>query len=340
MADLSNEKRAQIIALAEHAGKSSRQIASDLGLCQSTVSRIIKKYKETGSYESGHQNCGSVSKIDERGDRLIVRLSKKDPCSSSSYIAKELEEFHDIHVDSSTVRRHLLKEGRPAYRPILSQVLNVNMMKRRLAWCKAHRHWTVTDWARVMFSDESSFEIQPPGSQYVRRSYDETPSAPHFKSSFRHPVKVMIWSCISVKGTGRIHIVEGSMNTEQYLKVLQTRVIPQLNEWFPDGDGWFQQDLASCHTAKRCKDYLAANHISVLPWPGNSPDLSPIENIWALVKRKLRHKRFTTNVELINGILDIWARSDDFNETCINLVNSMPNRIEACIRAKGGSISY
>ena len=45
---------------------------------------------------------------------------------------------------------------------------------------------------------------------------------------------------------------------------------------FPNGE-IFQQDLAPCHTAKKREKVLEDNHIKVPDWPGNSPDLNPME---------------------------------------------------------------
>jgi transposase len=337
MSDLSKEVKAQIIALHQHTVKTTRQIAEDLGLSKSTVARIIKQYDDTGSYESHRDNCHRPRKTNERDDRVLIRLSKENPKASSSTLAEDLDAFHGIHIDASTVRRRLLENDRPAYRPIKCQILTPDMKKRRYEWAMAHREM---NWENVMFSDETAMEIQPTSSQYVRRGIDETPSGDHFQASFRHPVKVMIWSCISAQGTGRVHVVEGMMNADQYMKVLKSRVVPQMREWFKNEPCWFQQDLAPCHTAKICKNYLASEKVNVLEWPGNSPDLSPIENIWAILKKRVNKTACSTKIELINAILDCWARSDDLLEICRNLIASMPERVEACMKAKGGPICY
>jgi len=48
---------------------------------------------------------------------------------------------------------------------------------------------------------------------------------------------------------------------------------------FSSGEGIFQQDLARCHCSKEVKNFLSDNNIAVLKWPGDSPDLNPIENL-------------------------------------------------------------
>ncbi len=55
--------------------------------------------------------------------------------------------------------------------------------------------------------------------------------------------------------------------------------------------GWPAQDLAPAHSAKSTNCWLNDHGVGVLDWPANSPDLNPIENIWGIVKRKIRNKR-------------------------------------------------
>ena len=57
---------------------------------------------------------------------------------------------------------------------------------------------------------------------------------------------------------------------------------------------------------EKVKEHLLKRDIQVLPWPGNSPDIAPIENLFAIVKNKLRQKDTTTKQKLIRAILDIW----------------------------------
>ncbi len=63
------------------------------------------------------------------------------------------------------------------------------------------------------------------------------------------------------------------------------------DQLFKDADLFFQQDLAPALTAKSTKSWLNDHSVGVLDWPTNSPDLNPIENLWSIVKRKMRNKR-------------------------------------------------
>ncbi len=68
-------------------------------------------------------------------------------------------------------------------------------------------------------------------------------------------------------------------------------MLPSAYQLFKDADLIFQQDLAPAHTAKRTTSWLNDHGVGVPDWPANSPDLNPIENLWGIVKRKMRNKR-------------------------------------------------
>jgi transposase len=79
--------------------------------------------------------------------------------------------------------------------------------------------------------------------------------------------------------------------------------------------------------------------IKSLTWPGNSPDLNIIENLWAILKRKVRARNPKTLWELENTIMEAWEK-DISPDIIKNLFNSMPRRIKAVIKSKGGITKY
>ena len=93
------------------------------------------------------------------------------------------------------------------------------------------------------------------------------------------------------------------INSEKYKNILETHLLIILQSRFPDGDGIFQQNLAPCHTSKKLKKFFEEAAINVLEWPGNIPDLNTVENLWAIVKAKLRKCDCSTMKKLITAVI-------------------------------------
>lgn len=185
---------------------------------------IVQRFRQRGDTKTDAKNSGRKKITTQRQDRAIIRLSKANVRSTSKDIADALAIEYGVQLDSSTVRRRLSDANRPAIRPIAAPVLTPRMRAARLNWCRAHQHWSVDQWKKVIFSDETHIEVQPFSSRFVRHTIGEAYQPDHFSTKFRHPVKVMIWGCMSWQGTGRIHVVNGMMEKNQYLEVLRSRV--------------------------------------------------------------------------------------------------------------------
>ncbi|GFT05598.1 putative transposase like protein [Trichonephila clavipes] len=100
------------------------------------------------------------------------------------------------------------------------------------------------------------------------------------------------------------------------------------------------QDGAPCHTARSIKAFLAEQNIPLLDWPGNSPDMNPIGNIWELMKREVDKNVITNKTQLLERIIQVWNHHPQMQETVQSCIYSMPRKIEALIAAKGGSTKY
>ncbi len=121
-------------------------------------------------------------------------------------------------------------------------------------------------------------------------------------------------------------------------KFYSTSMLPSADKLYGDADFIFQQDLAPAHTAKGTKSWFNDYGVTVLDWPANSPDLNPIENLWGIVKRKMRDTRPNNADELKATVKETWASIPP--QQCHKLITSMPRRIEAVIKAKGAPTKY
>ncbi|GFU60562.1 transposable element Tc1 transposase [Trichonephila clavipes] len=86
--------------------------------------------------------------------------------------------------------------------------------------------------------------------------------------------------------------------------------------------------------ARVAQDFL--RHFQTHPWPARSPDLSPVEHVWDQLKRQMPSCHSVHDLEL--AVQDLWAHLPQDNIRC--LINSMPDRLAACIAAGGGPTRY
>ncbi len=161
--------------------------------------------------------------------------------------------------------------------------------QRRLTWAKEKKNWTIAQWSKVLFSDESKFCISF-GNQGPRvcRKGGEAHNPSCLKSSVKFRQSVMIWVAMSSAGVGPLCFLKTNITAPVYQEILEHFMLPFADQLFKDADFIFQQDLAPAHTAK---SWLNNHGVGVIYWPANSPDLNLIENLWGIVKRKMRNKR-------------------------------------------------
>ena len=194
-------------------------------------------------------------------------------------------------------------------------------------------------WTKVLFTDESKFCITF-GNKGPRvwRLPEEENQPGCTKSSVKFPQSVMVWGAMAAGGVGQLCFLKSNVNAEVYQQVLEYFMLPAGEEIFGCTDFTFQQDLAPAHSARSTIRWLEDHGIEVLPWPANSPDLNPMENLWGLVKRRMSKEQPSTQEELKGAIRRAWNSVTP--EDCYHLVSSMPRRIQAVIAAKGAATKY
>ena len=99
------------------------------------------------------------------------------------------------------------------------------------------------------------------------------------------------------------------------------------------------QDGAPCHRSRMTMDFLEEQEITTIKWPGNSPDLNPIENMRHIMKCKLEEEEVRSVPQMIEKIKDIWC-TEITPLYCSNLATSMPERLMAVLAANGGPTKY
>ncbi|KAJ1300832.1 hypothetical protein OPQ81_002472 [Rhizoctonia solani] len=208
-----------------------------------------------------------------------------------------------------------------------------------LAFAKAHQFWTVEDWKHVQWSDETKINhFGSDGLCYAYKRVGQEPQPHQINQTHKHGGgHIMVWACIGWHGPGYMCKIDGNLNKELYVEILDDEFKQTLEYYGLDMEEVIlMQDNASAHKAKIVQDWFQEHGLEVFEWPANSPDLNPIENLWELIKRELYS--YDTPA---SGMLELWTRVQEVwdkvtTQQCQDLIESMPRRIQACIKAGGG----
>ncbi len=151
----------------------------------------------------------------------------------------------------------------------------------------------------------------------------------------------MVWGIFSWHALGPLVPIEHCLNTTAYLSIVE-HVHLFMTTVYQSSDGYFQQDNSPCHKAQIISDWFLEhdNEFTLLKWPPQSPDLNPIEHRWDVVEREIpiMDVQLTNLQQLRDAIMSIWTKISE--EYFQHLVESMPWRIKAVLKAKGGPTQY
>lgn len=333
------EHRAAAVVLLEK-GKSNAEIVKLTGFSFCYIRNLREKF-EGGEHLGNRKGQGRHRLSDSAEDRYLVGLSKKNRTKSSKELALEWGATIGKPVNSSTVRRRLLENNMRGVTQKRRPFRNELQKKKRYDWCKKYSGWPLSKWRRVVFSDESHFEvINRKNRVFVRRLPTEKDQPFNFQLRAQGGGgSVGVWGAFSYNGVGPLTFYEGRLNADAYINTISEPLLPYLDETFgrDRDDWWFMQDNAPCHKAKKALKWFEDHNIPLLDWPPTSPDVNPIENIWKDIDHGLTKYRITNVAELRQAITDIWNNYP--LERCIKLVDSVPKRVSRVLKAKGDNIS-
>lgn len=237
-----------------------------------------------------------------------------------------------VSICSSSVYNYLKLSNLKYQTPLKRILINEVHKNKRFIWALEHKEF---NWSNSIFTDESTFylyESKGPSWGYKNKRDIELKKT--------HPLKLNVWGCFSKNGFGKLYFFEEILESNLMIKIYKEALIPSINMMFGDKNNQCVviEDNDPKHKSKICRNFKDQNSINVLPWPSNSPDLNPIENVWGLLKLKIRAKQPRSIIALKKLINKEWKSFD--NSYCENLITSMENRISSCIAAEGDYICY
>jgi len=217
-------------------GKSSREIASLLSIGKSTVNDIIAKYRARYGLKD-RPRSGRPRKTSKRVDLVIKRKSIANVKKTAAEIARELQDENLADVSRSTVTRRLHDVGLFGRIGIKKPLISRKNKQARLQFAKDHQNWTIEDWKKVAFSDESKFNLfGSDGRQHVRRPIGSRNDVRYQIPTVKHGGgSVTVWGVFSAQGVGPLVEINGIMNAAIYKDILEQNLLTYAEETMSTG---------------------------------------------------------------------------------------------------------
>jgi transposase len=338
MRPLSDSVREQILSLLRQ-GHSIRDIAERCQVSKSAVQRIRSSHLST----LGQARRGRTSKLSAQDKRFCVRAITSGRLETAVAVQKRLKDDLNMDVSERTVRRTLQEAGMEAAEKECKPLLSSKNIKARLDFARRHKDWTVADWKRVIWSDETKINrFCSDGRSWCWVRDGESRQTRNVKQTVKHGGgSIMVWECMTSEGVGFLCRIADTMDQHLYKSILEDELLRTIEWYSMDTDKViFQHDNDPKHKARSVQEWLSSQPFEVLEWPSQSPDLNPIEHLWAIVKRRLNeYERAPTGMtELWERVEEEWNKIDQ--ETCLRLISSIPRRIQAVLKAKGRWTDY
>jgi transposase len=228
MRTLSAASQNHILSLLD-AGHSVRKIAAATGHGTGSISRLCSKHRSHLSKSVG----GRPSKLSPINIRHAQRLISSGRADTAVDVAKVLINVTNQSLSAQTVRNSLKVAGMRAVvkkkRPFLSK----KHRKARMDFALAHQHWTVEDWKKVVWSDETKINrLESDGRKWVWKKTGENLNDRLVEGTLKFGGgSLMLWGCMLWDGVGYACKIDGKMDGDLYVKILEEDLQASLSDY-------------------------------------------------------------------------------------------------------------
>ena len=344
--EYSEKIRLKILEL--HAKKlSNRQIAKELRISPSGVDYALRKSKRTDTIKDLPRS-GRPHKILRNQLTQIELALKLGRVNNAADIRRMLLADEGVKISRQCILDTLKEDGYKVFplqkKPYLTRKQKQDRLKKAHDWKK----FTQQQWNSVVFSDETQFKRFATGNKkfvILPKNYPFTSRRAQATASHGGG-SINVWAANTHRGVLAWAVFEGGLNAKKYIKILKTNLLKSGEEFFDEEPWVFQQDNDSAHVAGETIEWLEdigeSRGFHLLPWPSHSPDLNPIENLWARIDDILSNGPITKNIQELETRVgeimeDLNANHADYFE---NLYESLPHRVNAVIANKGAQTTY
>jgi len=331
MGKLSKDMRLLIVRKLKN-GIGQRETSRNLEIPRTTVQNVWKRFLQTGTVDD-KEKTGRPTKFSQRDRRKLYFESRRHPFFTAREVLRCAGDMPNMSI--WTARRILRRFGLHGRVAAKKPLLNKGHIRNRVLWCHAYLEMDGALWSNVIFSDEARLQLYSTRRQYVRR-----PTGQRFNSQYTMKTvkyggpSIMVWGAIKADGTKVLCRCPPILDSRNYQIVLDRELMHFLST-----DSIFMQDGAPCHRSKTTLDYLDRRQVCLLSdWPAQSPDLNILENLWSVLKDRVRKRLPKTADEL-------WAVTEEewngiSKDEVKKLYASIPTRLKCVIRHKGQHIKY
>jgi hypothetical protein len=315
---------------------SYQEIITDLHVSPKRISRI-NKLLQLSNASIQPLPIGRPTIISPPIIENVDKMTLSFPKLGGKILAKCITEKLGLSISKSTINRirdslHFRFQA-PRKQPFLTE----QHMAKRVAFSKTQLNGPI-DWSeKVVLSDESRFGLQNDSQHiWVKRGI-------YNKESFRQKRKVeksiMVWGAISKGWRSPLVIITGNLNSQGYIDLLQeNKIFQQLDDHFGHKQYFFEQDGAPPHRSQLSVKWIEEHANLISEWPPNSPDLTGIENIWAIMKQRLSTYNIQSIPELKEHLQREWWSIPQ--STIDSIIASTPQRFQLAINQNGRSIGH
>jgi hypothetical protein len=310
-----------IIRLHE-AGHTWRDISASLNRSVGSCWKSSQNWEETHVLR---RPWGRPTRIGDTPAEIVTQATEHDRRSTVVEVATAAA------ISRETARRIRHQHGYHYYECVAVPRLTADAKRTRIAF--AEGQLGNDDHLPIIFTDECMVAQDFDKGGLWRKRGEMLEEG--FYERDHHPLSVMVWGAIGVGFHGPLIRCPASVNQDTYREILtQSRIVETLSNRFGRQGFWWQQDNAPPHQPVRRE---LARTLKVMTWPPYSPDLSPIEQMWAMIKRKLKGQRFANGDSLFQRIAQAWA--DVSQQEIDNLCSSFRARCHVCAQHGGQSLN-
>ena len=328
-------QRAAIVVL-DKQGLPRTEIAQQAGTSLPTVRHWLKHYEEKKDV-ADEPRSGRPRSTDEAMDTAIVGESYNDHYATPKQLKRKLE----LDISTDTIDRRLKEAGLPGRVARHVFQLTDDHKRQRLSFAHGYEHKTEDDWCSTVYADIKTFEGRGHhGRVWVRRPEGHAADPEYSVAHKPHPMAVPAWGCFSAHGPGYMAIFDGSLDAAGLRDIFRDYLLPTVKEHFGEGAEWWllHDNDPGRHKSIVLRTWMHNNYVRPLDFPPYSPDLNPIENLWADMDKRMGIQRAETKEELEALVQREWAATTP--EFCRKLACSMPHRIAQVIERNGAYTDY